>query len=130
MVCDTRRTGTHNQQSNGIFLQSENKRNIKNIYSSCGQRAKVRHRAPSPTSGEIQTQAKTDMRIPSATSSSHYTAQLLKPNSSLGENTLYLPCWWGKKKKNHITIQMCSFKEAFLKNISEAYSTVLGCGRK
>lgn len=51
--------------------------------------------------------------ILNATSSSHYTPQLLKPNSSLRENTLFLPCW--KKKKNHITIQMCSFKEAFLK---------------
>lgn len=38
--------------------------------------------------------------------------QLSKPNSSLRENTSFLPCW---KKKNHITIQMCSFKEAFLK---------------
>lgn len=38
--------------------------------------------------------------------------QVSKPHSSLGENTSFLPCWG---KKNHITIQMCSFKEAFLK---------------
>lgn len=42
-------------------------------------------------------------------------SRLLKPNCSLRENTLFLLSHCRRGKKNHITIQMCSFKEAFLK---------------